>query len=344
MKDLIYKYAGEKVHQFIFPYIEAHLSHSAILSTTNIFNVDSLDDSSYKAIVNLSKINNIRRINKFFASVNSKLEDQGIFICCGETLRQRKRRIRKKYIPGFNYLFLLIDFIFRRTLPHLPGFKWIYFALTDGKNRVLSRTEILGRLYSCGFSIISETFIYPLSYFVVRKIKTPVVNENPSYGLVFGMKRIGRNGKIIKVYKFRTMYPFAEYLQEYIYELNKLADGGKFKDDFRVTRMGKFCRKLWIDEFPMVINLLKGDMKLVGVRPLSEQYFSLYPDDFKDKRKQYKPGLIPPFYADLPATFDDIIVSENKYFDSYDKHPFNTDIRYFFKAIFNIVFKRVRSS
>ena len=57
--------------------------------------------------------------------------------------------------------------------------------------------------------------------------------------------------------------------------------GGKFKDDFRVTTEGRFFRKFWLDELPMIINIFKGDMKIVGVRPLSSHYFNLYSEELK---------------------------------------------------------------
>ena len=63
--------------------------------------------------------------------------------------------------------------------------------------------------------------------------------------------------KIIKVYKSRTMHPYAEFLQEYVYNTQGLQEGGKFKSDFRVTTIGKIFRAFWIDELPMIINLLK---------------------------------------------------------------------------------------
>ena len=69
-----------------------------------------------------------------------------------------------------------------------------------------------------------------------------------------------------------------------ITDKNKLADSGKIKDDYRITVYGKFLRKYWIDEFPMIINWFKRELKIVGVRPLSEDYFSRYPDDLKKLR------------------------------------------------------------
>ncbi len=88
--------------------------------------------------------------------------------------------------------------------------------------------------------------------------------------------------------------PYSEYIQQFVYEKNRLEKGGKFKDDFRVTTLGKFLRKFWLDELPMLINVLKGDIKIVGVRPLSSHYYNLYSEELKQYRIKFKPGLIPP--------------------------------------------------
>ena len=114
------------------------------------------------------------------------------------------------------------------------------------------------------------------------------------------MKRIGKGGKTIYVYKLRTMYAYSEFIQKFVYENNSLQLGGKFKDDFRVPFWGILFRKLFIDELPMLINWVKRDLKLVGVRPMSNQYMSLYSTEHQERRKNFKPGLVPPFYADLP--------------------------------------------
>jgi lipopolysaccharide/colanic/teichoic acid biosynthesis glycosyltransferase len=140
------------------------------------------------------------------------------------------------------------------------------------------------------------------------------------------------------------MHPFSEYLQDYVFKRNNLEKGGKFKDDFRVTTIGKILRKFWLDELPMIYNMLKGDMKLVGVRPLSRQYFGLYTEELKAKRNKFKPGLIPPFYADMPKTLEEIMDSEMRYLTTYEKRPFRTDWKYFWKAMYNIFIKRARSN
>ena len=83
-----------------------------------------------------------------------------------------------------------------------------------------------------------------------------------------------------------------EYCQEMMYKKNKLADSGKFKNDYRITFWGAILRKLWIDEIPMLINLIKGDITLVGVRPLSKGYFSKYPEDLQELRVKL-PSSVP---------------------------------------------------
>jgi lipopolysaccharide/colanic/teichoic acid biosynthesis glycosyltransferase len=236
-----------------------------------------------------------------------------------------------------------MDYVLKRVFPKFSLTKKIYFFLTRGQNRVLTRAETLGRLYSCGFEVVGEANVNNIFFFAVKKTGIPAFDKHPSYGPLIKLRRVGRTGKIIKVYKLRTMHPFAEYLQDYIYQKHSLEEGGKFKNDFRVSSTGKLFRKLWIDELPMLYNLLRGDLKLVGVRPLSLQYFNLYSQELKERRIQYRPGLVPPYYAHMPKTLEEIMASEMKYLDEYEKHPFLTDFRYFWKAMFNILIKRKRS-
>ena len=85
-------------------------------------------------------------------------------------------------------------------------------------------------------------------------------------------------------------------------------------------------------------------MKLVGVRPLSKHYFSLYCEELQQLRVKFKPGLLPPFYADMPKTLDEIQQSELNYLRMCQKRGvFVTDIVYIWKIFVNIVFKRARS-
>lgn len=103
-------------------------------------------------------------------------------------------------------------------------------------------------------------------------------------------------------------------------------------------------RKYWIDELPMLINFMQGDLKLVGLRPLSKSFFSIYPKDLKNERIKYKPGLIPSIYVDKLETEEAVFESERKYIEKYKKHPFRTDFVYFFRVMGKILFKGVRSA
>jgi lipopolysaccharide/colanic/teichoic acid biosynthesis glycosyltransferase len=315
-----------------------------IFSTTTRFNISNQRDDFYNAIINLKRVNDIRRINKFFEAVNEKLPKGGIFVCFAETTELRKKRILSKYPPVINNIYYILDYLLKRVFPKFPITKNIYFTLTRGENRVISKAELLGRLYSCGFEVVEEEYVDNNFYVVAHKIKHPAFDLEPTYGPLIKLKRIGLGGKIIKVYKLRTMHPYAEYLQSYIFDKYNLQEGGKFKNDFRVSTLGRFMRRFWIDELPMLVNLFRGDLKIVGVRPLSQHYFNLYSKELQEKRIKTKPGLIPPFYVDNPKTLEEIMASEMKYLDAYEKHPYRTDIKYFFKAIYNIIFKRFRSN
>ncbi|MFA7057838.1 MAG: sugar transferase, partial [Candidatus Cloacimonadales bacterium] len=334
-----------------FDFLNEHLdlncfckNKSYIINSHSIFNIENLDPESQSLFINLHKANNFRRINKYIIQVNENLTQGGVFCGCMETKNQRRRRFVKKYTLVLGNIIYFIDFIVRRVFPKLALLKGLYFAITKGKNRVFSETEFLGRLYFCGFELLAKREIEGINYFIAIKTKEPCRDENPSYGPIIQLKRKGKNGKLLMVNKFRTMHPYSEYLQDYVYKTCSLQEGGKFKDDFRVTSWGRVFRKLWIDELPQFINLFKGELNLVGVRALSEHYFSLYPEDVRILRVQVKPGLLPPFYADMPKSFEEIVESERKYLEQKIKRPVWTDFKYFWLVLWNIVVKKARSN
>ncbi len=332
-----------KVRNFITKHCNLSLSTTSIIRTSVSTSVLQLPQN-LDTIINLKRVNDIKEINKFFYTVNNHLPEGGKFIGCVETKYLRRQRIFKKFPPVINKIYYILDFILKRVFPKLPVTRAIYFILTGGRNKVLSRTETLGRLYAAGFEVETKEFIGNNLYFVARKMKKPLFDRELLYGPIFKMRRHGKNGKVIFVYKMRTMHAYSEFIQQYVYAKNNLAEGGKMKDDFRISSLGKVFRKYWIDELPMIYNLFKGDLKLVGVRPLSSHYLSLYSDELKHKRSQHKPGLIPPFYVDLPKTIEQIQASEMKYLIASEKNPVWTDIKYFSLALYNILIKKARSN
>lgn len=300
-------------------------------------------EEAHQVIISTGKINDARYINKFFESVNERLALGGYFVGSVETSSVRKARIQKRFPSFLGKGIYFADYSIHRVLPKLPRVRKMYFAVTKGKNRALSEFETFGRLYSCGFKLCDSIELDGLTYFIATKIGEPDFNTEATYGPLINLRRVGHRGKLIKVYKLRTMYPYSEYLQEYIYERNGLQEGGKLKDDPRVTAAGKFFRKYWFDEIPMLINLLRGDMKLIGVRPISRHYFGLYPEEFQEFRKQFRPGLVPPVYITVPKTLDDVVAVERAYLEEYEKHGWITDVRYCWKIFHSILIKRIRS-
>lgn len=343
-ESLIAKSFGHSSLQFILKNVPNLNQQMVILDTSSMFNIEKEEENSVGIFCNAQRINNFRRINKYLESVNSKLTLGGLYIGKIQPKDSRKRAIYSKYKGLKGKILYFLDFCFHRIAPKVWGTRKVYFLLTKGKYRVMSKAEGLGRVVSCGFDLIDYKEINGGIIFIAKKARTPHFDMSPSFGPLFKMKRIGKNGKTIGVYKLRTMHPYSEYLQAHIYESNQLAEGGKFKDDFRITTSGKIMRKFWLDELPMFLNILKGDMKLVGVRPLSKHYLSLYPDNITNLRKKVKPGLLPPFYYDMPKTLDEIIESEEKYITSYLKSPITTDVKYAFTIVYNILIKKVRSA
>ena len=344
LKESMMEYTSEASINFLQQYINLFSTNTFTLRSSELYNIQKLQNYRYDTLVNFMPLNQIRGVNKLFATVNDKLPDDGIWVCCYEPQSVTKRNILTRYPKLFGWIYYAAFFCYKRVLPKLIMTSRLYFDITEGKDRVLSKAEVLGRLCYCGFDIVAERKINDLHCVVARRKFRPDVIEKRVYGIFVKLNRIGNNGKKFKVYKLRTMHPYSEFLQAYIYEKYSLQEGGKFNHDIRVTTLGRIARKYWLDELPMLINLVKGNMKLVGVRPISQHYFSLYSKELQEKRVNHKPGLLPPFYADMPKTLDEIEESEMRYLVRCEtKGTLSTDFLYFWRIVFTIVFKRARS-
>lgn len=115
--------------------------------------------------------------------------------------------------------------------------------------------------------------------------------DSPGASPIFSQDRVGRDGKIFKFYKFRSMMPNAEDKLHEVLERNEM-DGPvfKMKNDPRITRVGRFIRKTSIDELPQLINILKGDMSIVGPRPALPREVAQY-TEYERQRLYVTPGL-----------------------------------------------------
>ena len=118
-------------------------------------------------------------------------------------------------------------------------------------------------------------FIFLSPVFVLVTLGLFMANQGKPF---FFQLRPGKNGEIFKIIKFKTMND------------KKDASGNLLPDAQRLTEIGKFIRKTSLDEIPQLLNVIKGDMSLVGPRPLLPQYLELY-NDFQRRRNEVKPGI-----------------------------------------------------
>ncbi len=303
-------------------------------------------DQKPKLLYLTRPLHTLENLNKFLYTAN-ELMDNGTYLCCHSmTAALRRKMLKQKHLWGVRNVVIGADYLWNRVLPKLRLTSDLYYRMTHGKSRTFTRVEILGRLYRAGFEVIDEQFRYGEFFVVARKIQSPVNDTPPLGSPIIHLRRKGKDGKEIVVHKFRTMYNYSEYIQPYVYQYQHLQRGGKFKDDYRVSTVGRLLRKTWLDELPMLWNVLRGELKLVGVRPLSRQYFNLYSPEMQELRTRTKPGMLPPFYYEhkTPETIDEIQASERRYLEAYLQHPFRTDWRYFWGIIGNIIFHRKHSA
>ncbi len=171
-------------------------------------------------------------------------------------------------------------------------------------------------------------------------------NEKPGihYGAIIKISKKGLNNKDIKILKLRTMFSYSEYLYDILIDWYGLdSSGTKINDDPRISTIGKFLRKYWVDEIPQIINLIRGDIKIVGCRALSKNKLNLFPNKLKDLRMTVKPGLIPPYYYDNPVSLNEYYESEEKYLKLYKNNRYLTDLKYIIVSIYNVIIKGYRS-
>lgn len=156
-------------------------------------------------------------------------------------------------------------------------------------------------------------------------IVSPFILFEDGFPIFYNANRIGQHGKLFKMYKFRSMKKDAPDI--------RLADGSTYngEDDPRVTKIGEILRKTSIDEIPQLLNVLKGDMSLIGPRPDPPDWLEKYPEDVK-VFLNVKPGITGYSQAYYRNSVDGEEKMKNDVF--YAKHfSFFLDIKIFFKTI-----------
>ena len=146
--------------------------------------------------------------------------------------------------------------------------------------------EVIKRIIDIVASFTGLIVLSPLMLVVSILIKLESKGE-----VIFKQKRVGLNGKEFYMYKFRSMVINAEELKAELESQNEMSGPMfKMKDDPRITKIGKFIRKTSIDELPQLINVIKGDMSLVGPRPSLPKEVEEF-ETWMRERLEVKPGL-----------------------------------------------------
>ena len=171
---------------------------------------------------------------------------------------------------------------------------------------------VLRRAQDIVFSLLALILLAPLALL----ISLAIVLDSLGDGAIFRQRLVGRDCKLFWLYKFRTMCPDAEEQLNELLNQNQM-DGPvfKIKGDPRITRMGRFLRKTSLDELPQLLNVLRGDMSIVGPRPALPREVELY-SDYQRQRLYVTPGLscywqIAPHRNEM--SFDEWVALDLKY-------------------------------
>ena len=162
------------------------------------------------------------------------------------------------------------------------------------------------RVLEIVFGVVGVVLLLPISLVV----KLSYLISGDKAGILFKQDRVGKNGLPFSMYKFRTMYPGAENEHDLLVSVKPEKDiASKIRNDPRVTKVGRWLRRTGLDELPQLLNVLKGEMSLVGPRPPLPAEVEMY-DDYQKLRLLVKPGLtclwqITPKRNDIP--FDEWI-------------------------------------
>lgn len=208
----------------------------------------------------------------------------------------------------------------------------------DRSRAVLRIETILKRFIDIIGSIVGIVCLIPLT--IIIWIANLIMKDNGP--IFYTQERIGKNGKIFKMYKYRSMVVGAdeklkEYLEKNEEARKEYAEYKKLKNDPRITKIGAFLRKTSLDEFPQFINILKGEMSLVGPRPyLPREKEEI--NGFFNYIMSCKPGLTGfwQVHGRSDVTFTDRLDMDMKY---YYNHNLKMDIKILKDTFVNVVKK-----
>jgi exopolysaccharide biosynthesis polyprenyl glycosylphosphotransferase len=187
------------------------------------------------------------------------------------------------------------------------------------------------------FDIVAAIFLIILTS-PVMLIAALLIKLSSPGSIFFMQERMGLHKRKFKIIKFRTMYRDAEQRIEEFAHLNETGAKGAFKikNDPRITPVGKVLRALSIDELPQFFNILKGDMSIIGPRPLTVRDFNGFEIDQQRRRFSVKPGLscLWQISGRSNISFDEWMALDMEYIDNWS---LALDVKIFFKTIFTVL-------
>ena len=194
--------------------------------------------------------------------------------------------------------------------------------------------KLVKRIMDVILSLIGLVVLLPVFAIIALAIK--IESKGPVF---FKHTRIGRNGKIIKLYKFRSMVENAEDLiQKFTPEqMKEYKENYKLTDDPRITKIGKILRKTSLDELPQLINIIKGELSIIGPRPVVQDELEKYGTN-AERFLSVTPGLTGYWAANgrSSTTYEERMKMELFYVDNLS---FKLDIQVFFKTIISVLKK-----
>lgn len=206
---------------------------------------------------------------------------------------------------------------------------------SDVKTKISKKVYIkIKRVIDVILASVALILLSPL--FAIIAIAIKIDSKGPVF---FAHKRIGKNGKIIKLYKFRSMVINAEELIKSFTpeQMREYKENYKLTNDPRITKVGKFLRKTSLDELPQLINIINGDLSIIGPRPVVADELEKYGVN-KDKFLSVTPGLTGYWAANgrSNTTYEQRKEMELYYIDNLS---LKMDIKVFFKTILSVVKK-----
>ena len=225
-----------------------------------------------------------------------------------------KSGVHTKFIPDYNSL--IPNKPYTEDLNGLPVINIRYIPLTNTFNAIVKR--LFDIISSLAALIILSPFLLIVAVVIKCTSKGPII---------FKQERVGLHNKSFNMYKFRTMY---------VQDSEEEAKAWTTKNDPRVTKVGKFFRRTSIDELPQLVNILKGDMSVVGPRPERPQFVEKFKEEIPRYmiKHQVRPGLTG--WAQINGFRGDTSIRKRIDYDIYyiENWSFGFDIKIIFLTVF----------